>query len=371
MIQVTFQVKEIVKKLGLLTKVKKGPLINPDIICRIDNQAQKCELCLPSTSIYGDYYVYVNLHSCNGNGIFTLPHFKTILNLLKVCDKNSLISIQFCDDKIIITEGDEKIYEADSYIPEDISYFNKINTYYEKSIDISDKVLDYIKNLAKIISYNSNVSKILFDHFTLNQFDNNNEVTILLSDNIRTMGYYMLLDFPWPFGLCVIPRQALTWLASQRKSNNQSTVSIKSDGKYISFAYNNSYFVCEVNRTQYSYVNKFVKSKMDYIATFDVKTLSKNISYAVLGDKNKKVTISTKDYEAEIYNPCIENSKKWKMKCDIEYGNQLDLTLYASQLLPVLLLCDKTVEVYKLSDIDYTYVFKSMYSNFKYLIYAY
>jgi DNA polymerase III sliding clamp (beta) subunit (PCNA family) len=179
----------------------------------------------------------------------------------------------------------------------------------------------------------------------------------------------MQLDSPWPFGLCVIPRQALAWLANQRKSNNQSTVSIKSDGKYISFTYNDSYFVCELNREQYSYVDEFINSKMDYVATFDVKTLSKTISYAVLGDKNKKVTISAKDYEAEI-NPYIENSKKWKMKCDIEYGNQLDLTLYASQILPVLQLCDQTVTVYKVPDIDHTYIFKSMYNNFKYLIYC-
>jgi hypothetical protein len=371
MIQVTFQVKELVKKLELLSKVKKGTLINPDIICRVDNQAQKCEVCLPSTTVYGDYYVYINLHSCNGDGIFTLPYFKTILNLLKVCDKNSLISIQFCDNKIIITEGDEKIYEADSYIPEDISYFNKINTHHEKSIDISDKFLDYINNLAKVISYNGSLTKLPFDHFTLNQFDSNNTIFILLSDDIRTMGYYMRLDFPWPFGLCVIPRQALTWLASQRKSNKQSIVSIKSDGKYISFAYNDSYFVCEVNRTQYTYVDTFVKSKMNNdIGAFNVKTLSKNILYAILGNKNNMVTISTKDYDAEIYNPCIKNSKKWKMECSSEYGKQLNLTLYASQILPVLQLCDQTVTVYKVPDIDHIYIFKSMYNNFKYLIYC-
>jgi hypothetical protein len=359
MIEITCQVSELLTKLDMLSKVKLyASKYYYDLNCRVNSNKQ-CELC------FNDYYAYVDIHDCIGQGMFVITRAFELLPVLKTFNKDALISIKYEEDTVKIFYDGDVFYEKYSYEPDD-SHIQLLNTFeFDKGLQLSSVVIDYISNLLKVIPPTNGLKDTFFDSVVLDSHPlKSNCLLILRTDSMRLMYYDVEMATAWPFGCVIVPRDAIAWLTKLKKQRD-TDILVKVHGDYILFDYGAYRMVCGVTK-EFPPVQDFIKLCVDYCAAFSSKALLQDVEYVTLGKKDVPVNIKAKQRQAEVTSD--DDLRKRMLNCAIDSDKELDFTVYASQLTSVLKLCGKLVDIYQLSGISNTYKINSPDKNFNYII---
>jgi hypothetical protein len=331
MIEITCQVKETVEKLIVLSKVKLGSMKSlAPISVRVNKNTQSCELCLcfnsnyKQHSTYSDYYAYLNNVKCEGNGMFVIPTFIELLNILKTIGQNDYIAIQFDDKKVIVLYGDDVIFNADSGIPDD-SHIQLLNNFeFEKGFQLPSDLLDYTSDLLKVIpsrkdSKDARFNSIVFDKHPCQS----NSLFVMRTDAIRLMYYPISLDTEWPFGCVVIPEEVMAWFSKLKKKKNKSVL-VKIHDHALSLEYDDYRVVCLVDK-KFLAVEDFIKSDVDLVFIASTEPFLKAVEYAAVGNKDAAITIKSENKELVIsdwnneprirrVNCALEKEFEWNVK---------------------------------------------------------
>jgi hypothetical protein len=371
MIEITCQVNKLLTKLNILSKVKLSyPKYCYDLNCRVISSKQ-CELCLSVKANnnnhykYSDYYAYIDVEECIGRGMFSIPHVLELLSAFKTLDKNKFITFKYNNDKLKFLYNGNLLYDNYSLAPDD-SYIQILNTFeFDKGLQLPSVVIDYVSDLIKIISPTKGLKDTYFNSVVFNRHPlQSNSLLILRTDSMRLMYYDVEMATAWPFGCVVVPRDAIAWLTKIKKQRD-TDILVKVHGDYILFDYGAYRMVCGITK-EFPPVQDFIKLCVDCFSGFASKALLQDIEYATFGKGDVPVTIKAKNQQAEIVSN--DNLRKRRMNCAIDAGKELDLTVYAYQLVPLLKVCGKLVDIYQLSGIDYTYKINSPDKNFNYII---
>jgi hypothetical protein len=308
MIEITCQVKELVKKLTLLSKGKLGSMKSlAPISVRVDEHNNLCELCLVFNSnynqhsIYADYYAYLGNVTCEGSGVFVIPSFIKLLEILKTIGQNDYIAIRFENNKVIILYGDDVIFKGSSEVPDD-SYLQLLNTFeFEKEIQLPSVLLDYTSDLLKVIpsrkdSKDARFNSIVFDKNPVHS----NSLVLMRTDAIRLMYYPISLNTEWPFGCIVIPEDVMTWFSKLKKKKDKNVL-IKIHDHGLSLEYDDYRVVCLIDKN-FLPVEDFIKSDVDLVFIASTEPFLNAVEYATVGDKDAAITIKSENKELVISN---------------------------------------------------------------------
>jgi hypothetical protein len=323
MIEITCQVKEMVEKLTVLSKVKLGSKKSlAPISVRVNDNHNLCELCLVFNSnynqhsTYADYYAYLGNVTCEGNGMFVIPSFIELLEILKTIGQNDCITIRFDDKKVIVLYGDDVIFKGSSEVP-DGSYIQLLNTLeFETGFTLPSVLLDYTSDLLKVIptrkdSKDARFNSIAFDKHPLQS----NCVSVMRTDAIRLMYYPISLETEWPFGCIVVPEGVMTWFSKLKKKKDKSVL-IKIHEHALSLEYDEYRVVCLVDK-QFLPVADFIKSDVELVFIASTEPFLKAVEYATVGDKDAAVTIKSENKELVISN-WNDESRKRRVNCVLE-----------------------------------------------------
>jgi hypothetical protein len=315
---------------------------------------------------YSDYYAYIDVENCVGQGMFGIPHAFDLLPAFKTLDKNDVVTFQYDKDTLKIMCKDDILYNDWSSEPDD-SYIKILDTFVcERMIDLSPVFIDYISNLLKVIPPTKDLKDTHFNSVVLNSHPlQSNSLVILRTDSMRLMYYDFSMETAWSFGRIVVPRDAIVWLTKLKKKRSENVI-IKQHGYYISFEYDDYRMICGITKEFPPAVHDFIKVGVDYFSGFATKTLLENIQYATMGNGDRPVTIKAKQQQAEIVSD--DNLRKRRMNCAIDSDKELDLTVYASQLTSLLNVCGSQVYIYQLSGLTNIYSITSPDKNFNYII---
>jgi hypothetical protein len=351
MIEITCQVKEMVEKLTVLSKVKLGSKKSlAAVSVRVNEHNNLCELCLVFNSnynqhsTYADYYAYLKAVTCKGNGMFVIPSFVELLTILKTIGQNDCINIRFDDKKITILYADDIIFNGVSEVPDD-SYIQLLNTFeFEKGFQLYSVLLEYVSDLLKVIptrkdSKDARFNSIVFDKNPLQS----NSLVVMRTDAIRLMYYPISLETEWPFGCVVVPEEVMTWVSKLKKKKDKNVL-IKMHEHALSLEYDEYRVVCLVDK-KFLPVADFIKSDVDLVFIVSTEPFLKAVEYATIGDVNSAVTIKSENKELVISNwndeprirriNCVlEKEFEWNVKnkfltsilqkcCDKVFVNQL------------------------------------------------
>jgi hypothetical protein len=371
MIEFTCKAKDLVEKLETLAKAKLFVSKNYyNVNCRI--LKTQCELCVNMKAHnnnhykYSDYYAYIDVDNCAGQGQFGIPHAFDLLPAFKTLDKNDVVTFNYDKDTLKIMCKDDVIYNDWSSEPDD-SYIKILDTFVcERMIDVSSVFIDYISNLLKVIPptkdlKDTHFNSIVFDKHPLQS----NSLLLLRTDSMRLMYYDFSMETAWPFGRIVVPRDAIAWLTKLKKKRSENVI-VKQHGYYISFEYDDYRMICGITKEFPPAVHDFIKLGVDYFSGFATKALLQDIQYVTMGNGDKPVTIKAKQQQAEIVSD--DNLRKRRMNCAIDSDKELDLTVYASQLTSLLNVCGSQVYIYQLSGLTNIYRITSPDKNFNYII---
>jgi DNA polymerase III sliding clamp (beta) subunit (PCNA family) len=371
------QAKNLVKKLTVLSKVQMGSKKSlAPISVRVNDNHNLCELCLCFDSNYNqystyiDYYANVDIITSHGNGMFVIPSFIKLLEILKTIEPDGYIVTRFeSDNKVIISHDYDVIFECDSNVPDD-SYIHLLNTFeFKKGFKLPSALLDYTSNLLKVIppkkdSKDARFNSIAFDKHPLQS----NCVSVMRTDAIRLMYYPISLDTEWPFGCIVVPQDVMAWVSKLKKKKSDNVL-IKSHDYGLLLEYDDYRVVCLVDKTFLSYVD-FIKADVNCSLTVVKERFLKAVEYATMGDSKNVVTIRAKNQEAEVFMNSymeIEQLRKSRLNCALDGGKEFDFSIYGSQLLSLLKLCGETVSIHKLS-MKQLYLITSVGKDFQYII---
>jgi hypothetical protein len=368
MIEFTCQVKDLIERLETLAKVKLCVSKQYyDVNCRVTNS--QCELCVNMKAHnnnhykYSDYYAYIDIDNGIGQGMFGIPHAFDLLPAFKTLDKDDFISFKYDNDNLKILCSGDVIYDNWSSEP-DGNNIQLLNTFEcEKGLKLPSVLLDNVRDLLKVIPPTKDLKDTFFNSVVLDKHPvNSNCLSLMRTDSLRLMYYDISLETEWPFECLIVPRDVMAWLVKLKKNDS---VLIKSHNDYISLEYGD-YHVVSVIDKNFPPVTNFIKLGVDFFSVFTTKTLLQDIQYATLGNGDVPVTIKAKQKQAEIVSD--DNLRKRRMNCAIDSDKELDLTVYASQLISVLKVCGKQVYIYQVSGISNMYRITSPDKNFNYII---
>jgi hypothetical protein len=371
MIEFTCQAKDLVEKLETLSKAKLCVSKQYyDVNCRVTNS--QCELCVNMKAHnnnhykYRDYYAYLDIENCIGQGMFGIPHAFDLLPAFKTLDKTDVVTFKYDKDTLKIMCNDDILYDDWSSEPDD-SYIKILNTFeFDDVVYLSSNFFDVIKNLLKVIPPAKGLKDTHFNSVFLNSHPlQSNSLLILRTDNMRLMYYDFSMETAWPFGCVVVPRAAIAWLTKLKKKISE-TIIVKQHGYYISFEYGDYRMICGITKEFPPAVHDFIKLGVDYFSGFATKALLQDIQYATMGNGDRPVIIKAKQQQAEIVSD--DNLRKRRMNCAINSDKELDLTVYASQLTSLLDVCGSQVYIYQLSGLTNIYRITSPDKNFNYII---
>jgi hypothetical protein len=371
MIEFTCKVNELLEKLEMLSKSK---LLTPKCYYNVNCRVLKtqCELCVNVKAHnnnhykYSDYYAYMDVENCAGQGMFGIPHAFDLLPAFKTLDKNDVVTFKYDKDTLKIMCNDDILYNDWSSEPDD-SYINILNTFeFDDVVYLSSDFFDVVKNLLKVIPPTKDLKDTHFNSVVLNSHPlQSNSLVILRTDSMRLMYYDLSMEIAWPFGRIVVPRDAIAWLTKLKKKRSEQLI-VKQHGDYISFKYDTYRMICGITKEFPSAVHDFIKLGVDYFSGFATKSLLQDIQYATMGNGDRPVTIKAKQQQAEIVSD--DNLRKRRMNCAIDSDKELDLTVYASQLTSLLDVCGSQVYIYQLSGLTNIYRITSPDKNFNYII---
>jgi hypothetical protein len=306
--EITCQVKEMVEKLTVLSKVNLGSKKSlAPISVRVDEHNNLCELCLcfdfnnNQYSTYTDYYAYLGNVTCEGSGVFVIPSFIKLLEILKTIGQNDYIAIRFENNKVIILYGDDVIFKGSSEVPDD-SYLQLLNTFeFEKEIQLPSVLLDYTSDLLKVIpsrkdSKDARFNSIVFDKNPVHS----NSLVLMRTDAIRLMYYPISLNTEWPFGCIVIPEDVMTWFSKLKKKKDKNVL-IKIHDHGLSLEYDDYRVVCLIDKN-FLPVEDFIKSDVDLVFIASTEPFLNAVEYATVGDKDAAITIKSENKELVISN---------------------------------------------------------------------
>jgi hypothetical protein len=374
MIEITCQVKEMVEKLTVLSKVKLGSKKSlAQISVRVNENTNLCELYLgfdsnyKNYSAYIDYYAYLDNVKCEGSGMFVIPSFIELLEILKTIDQNDYIAIRFeNDNKVIISHDDEIIFDAVSVTPYN-SHIQLLNTLeFETGFQLSSAVLNYVSDLLKVIparkdSKDARFNSIVFDKNPVQS----NSLVVMRTDAIRLMYYPISLDTEWPFGCVVVPEEVMIWFSKLKKKKDKSVL-IKIHEHALSLEYDEYRVVCLVDK-QFLPVADFIKSDVELLFIASTEPFLKAVEYATVGDKDAAVTIKSENKELVISN-WNDESRIRRVNCVLE--KKFEWSVKNKFLTSILQKCGDKVFVNKLlfskdlcvitsSDKDFYYIVTS------------
>jgi hypothetical protein len=374
MIEITCQVKELVKKLNVLSKVPMGAMKSlAPISVRVDEHNNLCELCLcfdsnyKNYSTYTDYYAYLGNVTCEGSGVFVIPSFMELLNILKTMGQVYYIAIQFDGKKVVVLYGEDVIFECESNIPDD-SYIQMLNTFeLDKEIHLPSVLLDYTSNLLKVIprkkdSQDARFNSIVFDKNPLQS----NSLVVMRTDGVRLMYYPVSLDTEWPFGCIVIPEDVMSWVS---KVKHKKSVLVKIHAHALSLDCGEYRVVCLVDKN-FLPVEDFIKTDVDCVLTVPTEPFIKAVDFVTTCDGKNVVTIRAKNQEMEVfmYNYMqTEDLRKSKLNCVLDGCKEFDFSVYGSQLFSLLNLCGENLSIQKLP-MKHVYLITSVGKDFQYII---
>jgi hypothetical protein len=371
MIEIICQVKEMVEKLTVLSKVKLGSKKSlAPISVRVNDKTNLCELCLVFNSnynqhsIYADYYAYLKAVTCKGNGMFVIPSFIELLNILKTIGHNDYIAIRFDDKKVTVLYGDDIIFKGSSEVPDD-SYIQLLNTLeFDKEIQLPSALLDYTSDLLKVIpsrkdSKDARFNSIVFDKNPVQS----NSLVVMRTDAIRLMYYPISLDIEWPFGCVVVSEEVMTWFSKLKKKKDKSVL-IKIHEHALSLEYDDYRVVCLVDK-KFLPVADFIKSDVDLIFIVSTEPFLKAVEYATVGDKDAAVTIKSENKELVISN-WNDESRKRRVNCVLE--KDFEWSVKNKFLTSILQKCGDKVFVNKLLFSKDLYVITSSDKDFYYIV---
>jgi hypothetical protein len=377
MIEITCQVKELVEKLTVLSKVNLGSMKSlAPISVRVNDNPNLCELCLlfnsnyNQHSTYADYYAYLGNVTCEGNGMFVIPSFVELLTILKTIGQNDYIAIRFeNDNKVSVLYGDDVVFNADLGTPED-SHIQLLNTFeFDKGLQVSSVFLDYVSDLLKVIPSTKDLKGTFFDSVVLDKHPvKSNCLSLMRTDTKRLMYYNVSLDTTWPFECLIAPRDAMTWVSKLKKKKNKSIL-IKSHEHALSLEYDDYRVVCLVDKN-FPPVTNFIKADVDCVLTVSTEPFIKAVEFAAIGDGKNVVTIRVKNQEAEVFMYTYMEKEKLRkriLNCVLDGGKEFDFSIYGFQLVSLLKLCGETVSIHKLV-LDKTYLITSAGKDFQYII---
>jgi hypothetical protein len=371
MIEITCQVKELVKKLNVLSKVPMGAMKSlAPISVRVDEHNNLCELCLcfdsnyKNYSTYIDYYAYLGNVTCEGSGVFVIPSFMELLNILKTIGNNDYIAIRFENNKVIIVYGDDVIFKGFSEVPDD-SYIQLLNTLeFEKGFTLPSVLLDYTSDLLKVIppkkdSKDARFNSIVFDKNPVQS----NSLVVMRTDAIRLMYYSISLDTEWPFGCLVIPEDVMAWFSKLKKKKDKSVL-VKIHEHALSLECGEYRVVCLVDK-KFLPVADFIKSDVELVFITSTEPFLKAVEYATIGDKDAAVTIKAKNQELVVYN-WNDESRKRRVNCVLE--KDFEWSVKNKFLTSILQKCGDKVFVNKLFFSKDLYVITSSDKDFYYIV---
>jgi hypothetical protein len=371
MIEITCQVKELVKKLTVLSKVKLGSkkFLAP-ISVRVDEHNNLCELCLcfdfnyNQYSTYTDYYAYLGNVTCEGSGMFVIPSFIELLEILKTIGQHDYIAIRFDDKKVTVLYGDDVIFKGASEVPDD-SHIQLLNTFeFETGFTLPSALLDYTSNLLKVIprkkdSQDARFNSIVFDKNPLQS----NSLVLMRTDAIRLMYYPIPLDTEWPFGCIVVPEEVMTWFSKLKKKNNKSVL-IKIHDHGLLLEYDDYRVVCLVDKN-FMNVADFIKADVDLVFIVSKEPFLKAVEYATIGDMNSAVTIKSENKELVISN-WNDEPRIRRVNCVLE--KEFEWNIKNKFLTSILQNCGDKVFVNQLLFSKDLYVITSSDKDFYYIV---
>jgi hypothetical protein len=371
MIEITCQVKELVGKLTVLSKVPMGSMKSlAPISVRVDEHKNLCELCLcfnsnyNQYSTYTDYYANVDVITSHGNGIFVIPSFMELLNILKTIEPDGYIVIRFeSDNKVIISHDYDVIFEGDSGIPDD-SHIHLLNTFeFKKGFQLSSVLLEYVSDLLKVIptrkdSKDARFNSIVFDKNPLQS----NSLVVMRTDAIRLMYYSIALEYEWPFGCVVIPEEVMSWFSKLKK---KKSVLIKIHDHGLLLEYGDYRVVCLVDK-QFLPVEDFIKSDVELICIASTEPFLKAVEYATVGDKDAAINIKSENKELVISNWNDNESRSRRVNCVLE--KDFEWSVKNKFLTSILQKCGDKVFVNKLLFSKDLYVITSSDKDFYYIV---
>ena len=371
MIELKCQVRELVEKLTMLSKVKMGSKKNfASLACRIPF-AGCCELCLSekvhrnNNYMYSDYYAYIDLQECVGQGMFVFPDFTAVLTALKTLDKNDLVLMKYDKDVIKIIFGEDVIYENYSSEPDD-SYIKILNTFeFEIGVNLSSRCFDYISDLLTVIPPTKKLSDTFFNSVVFDKHPiKSNCLLLMRTDSMRLMYYDVPLEFEWPLGGVVVPRDVIAWLSKLKKKSSEAVI-MKQHGDYISFEYDAYRLVCGIEKT-FPPVIDFIKLDVDCNVTLVTEPLIKAVEYVTLGDINRAITIKAKNQEAVVYS-YDDEARKRSLNCELNSDKEFELSIVSQFLLSILKKCGYQVSISRLLSNNF-YKITSPYKDFYYVV---
>jgi hypothetical protein len=371
MIEITCQVKEMVEKLTVLSKVNLGSKKSlAPVSVRVNDKTNLCELCLVFNSnynqhsTYADYYAYLDNVTCEGIGMFVIPSFIELLNILKTIGQNDCIIIRFDDKKVTVLYGDDIIFKGSSEVPDD-SYIQLLNTLeFETGFTLSSALLDYTSELLKVIpsrkdSKDARFNSIVFDKNPLQS----NSLVLMRTDAIRLMYYPISLDTEWPFGCIVVPEDVMSWFSKLKKKKDKSVL-IKIHEHALLVEYDDYQVVCLVDK-QFLPVVDFIKSDVDLVFIVSTEPFRKAVEYATVGDKDAAITIKSENKELVISN-WNDESRKRRVNCVLE--KEFEWSVKSKFLTSILQKCGDKVFVNQLLFMKDLYVITSSDKDFYYIV---
>jgi DNA polymerase III sliding clamp (beta) subunit (PCNA family) len=372
MIEITCQLKEMVEKLTVLSKVKlvSKKSLAP-ISVRVDDKTNLCELCLcfdfdyNQYSTYIDYYAYLNNVKCEGSGVFVIPSFMELLNILKTIGQNDYIAIRFDDKKVTVLYGDDVIFKGDSNIPDD-SYIQMLNTFeLNKEIQLPSVLLEYVSDLLKVIPARKDSKDARFNSIVFNKHPvQSNNLVVMRTDAIRLMYYPIALESEWPFGCIVVPEDVMAWFSKLKKKKDKSVL-IKIHEHALSLEYDDYRVVCLVDK-QFLLVADFIKSDVDLVFIVSKEPFLKAVEYATIGDMNSAVTIKSENKELVISNWNDNESRSRRVNCVLE--KDFEWSVKNKFLTSILQKCGDKVFVNQLLFSKDLYVITSSDKDFYYIV---
>jgi DNA polymerase III sliding clamp (beta) subunit (PCNA family) len=373
MIEITCQVKELMKKLTVLSKVKMGSTKSlAPISVRVNDKTNLCELCLcfnsnyNQHSTYTDYYANVDIITSQGNGMFVLPSFIELLEILKTIEPDVYIVTQFENNKVTVLYGEDVIFDGNSEVPDD-SHIQLLNTFeFETGFTLPSALLDYTSNLLKVIPSKKDLTdkrcnSVVFDKHPLQS----NSLVLMRTDSIRLMCYPISLDTEWPFGCVVVPQGVMAWVSKLKKKKNKNVL-IKIHDHGLSLEYDDYRVVCLVDKT-FPPVNDFIKADIDCVLTVSTKPFLKAVEYAAIGDVDNAVIIKAKNKEVKVYSYGDE-SRKRRVNCELNSDKEFELTIKSQFLTSILKMCGNNVSISSLLSLKDIYKITSPDNDFHYIV---
>jgi hypothetical protein len=351
MIEFTCQVKDLIERLETLAKVKLCVSKQYyDVNCRVTNS--HCELCVNMKAHnnnhykYSDYYAYMDVENCVGQGMFGIPHAFDLLPAFKTLDKTDFLTFKY--DK-------------------DYSYVQILDLFYdEKSISLSTVFIDNIQDLLKFIPPTKDLKDTHFNSVVFNSHPlKSNCLLILRTDSMRLMYYDFSLETAWPFGCVIVPRDAIAWITKLKKQRDKNVI-VKVHGDYISFEYGAYRMVCGITK-EFPPVQGFIKSDVDCVLTVSTESFIKAVEYAAIGDVDNAVIIKAKNKEVIVYS-CGNESRKRRVNCELNSDKEFELTIQSQFLTSILKMCGNNVSISSLHSLKDIYKITSPDKDFHYIV---